>query len=236
MSDLFRPAQRQEARLRMGICGPSGSGKTYSSLLIASGLVDSHWDNVALIDTERGSGDLYAGFGPYAVLSFGPPYSAERYVNAIRAAEAEGYEVIIMDSLSHAWEGEGGILDVHGKVAQTKYRGNSYVAWREVTPKHNALVDAMLQSSAHIIATMRSKTEYVLTADERGKQVPKKVGMAPIQRPGMEYEFTLVLDLDQDHNAVVSKDRTSLFDGKIFRPSSETGERLAEWLSGKGGA
>ena len=227
---MFRRAERTKAKLRCGMAGPSGSGKTYSALLLAFGL----GGKVALIDTENGSGDLYASLGTYDVCRIQAPFMPDKYISAIKDAEASGYDVIIIDSLSHAWAGEGGLLDMQGKIADSG-KGNSYTAWRTVTPKHNALVEAMLQSKAHVIATMRSKTEYVQQKDEKsGKTEIKKVGMAPIQRDGMEYEFTVMFDLSIDHTAVASKDRTSLFDGRYIKPSPAMGKELGAWLnSGK---
>jgi hypothetical protein len=220
----IRKATRKKAKLRLGIAAPSGAGKTYSSLLLAFGL----GGKVGLIDTECGSGDLYAHLGEYDVISLSAPYTAKSYLDAIKAFEDAQYDVIIIDSLSHAWAGEGGLLDKQGKAAErTK---NSYTAWREVTPDHNALVNAILQSPCHIIATMRSKVDYVLETNEKGKQQPKKVGMAPVQREGMDYEFTVMLDIDKDHIATASKDRTGLFDGEYFKISPATGERLLQWL------
>jgi hypothetical protein len=150
----FRKAERRKARLRLGIAGPSGSGKTYSALLIAFGL----GGKVALIDTENGSGDMYPHLGDYDVLTLRAPFTPDKYIEGIREAEKAGYSTVIIDSLSHAWAGEGGLLDQHGKIADSG-KGNSYTAWRSITPKHNALVEAMLQSSCHVIATMRTKTE-----------------------------------------------------------------------------
>lgn len=223
----IRKAERKKAKLRLGIAAPSGAGKTYSSLLIAYGITGD-WEKIGMIDTENGSGDLYAHLGEYSVLPLEAPFTPERYVEAIKEFEKEGFEVIIIDSLSHAWAGEGGALEiVDNAMSGSK---NKFTAWREVTPKHNTLVNAMLQSKCHIIATMRSKTEYVLEEDDRGKKVPKKVGMAPIQRDGMEYEFTVMFDLSVQHVATVSKDRTSLFDGQYIKPSEETGKQLLEWL------
>lgn len=224
---LIRKAERKKAKLRLGIAAPSGAGKTYSALLMAFGITGD-WSKVGLIDTENGSGDLYAHMGEYMVLPLEAPYTPERYVKAIHAFEQEGAQVIIVDSLSHAWAGSGGALEmVDSSIAAQK---NKFAAWRDVTPKHNELVEAMLQSKSHIIATMRSKTEYVLEEDEKGKKVPKKVGMAPIQRDGMEYEFTVMLDMSVQHIASTSKDRTSLFDGQYFKPSEDTGKKLLEWL------
>ncbi|WP_238492532.1 ATP-binding protein [Desulfotruncus alcoholivorax] len=219
----FQRAQRKKARLRLAIAGPAGSGKTYSALLIAFGL----GDRIALIDTERGSGELYAHLGEYDVCTLEAPFTPEKYVEAIRAAESAGYQIIIIDSLSHAWAGPGGVLDIHGHTADKS--GNSWTAWRQVTPRHNELVDAMLLSRCHIIATLRSKMEHVQTS-ENGKTVIKKVGMNPIQRDGLEYEFTVFWDLDNSHTASASKDRTGLFDGQVFKPALEVGGKLLEWL------
>jgi hypothetical protein len=220
----IRKAERRKAKLRLGIAAPSGAGKTYSALLMAFGL----GGKIGLIDTEHGSGDLYAHLGEYDVISIEAPYTVAKYVQAIHAFEEAGYSTIIIDSLSHAWAGDGGLLDKQGKMAD---RGtNSFAAWRTITPEHNNLVDTMLRSPAHIIATMRAKQEYVLETNDRGKQQPKKVGMAPVQREGMEYEFTVMLDVDMNHVASASKDRTSLFDGRFFKIGKETGEELLQWL------
>lgn len=228
---MFRKAERRKAKLRCGLAGPSGSGKTYSALQIAFGL----GGKIALIDTENGSGDLYAHLGDYDVLTLQAPFTPDKYIDGIKAAERAGYATVIIDSLSHAWAGEGGLLDQHGRIADSG-KGNSYTAWRTITPKHNALVEAMLQSSCHVIATMRTKTEYIVEKSDRGKDVPRKVGLAPIQRDGMEYEFTVFFDLSADHTASSSKDRTSLFDGLYFRPTQETGVKLLRWLNEGGEA
>lgn len=220
----IRKAERKKAKLRLGIAAPSGAGKTYSALLLAFGL----GGKVGLIDTEHGSGDLYAHLGDYDIIAIEAPYTVEKYVQAIKAFEQAGYTTIIIDSLSHAWAGDGGLLDKQGKMAD---RGtNSFAAWRTITPEHNALVDSMLKSPCHIIATMRAKQEYVLEVNSKGKQEPKKVGMAPVQREGMEYEFTVMLDVDMHHVASASKDRTSLFDGRYFKISADTGKELLAWL------
>jgi AAA domain len=220
----IRKAQRMKAKLRLGIAAPSGAGKTYSALLMAFGL----GGKIGLIDTEHGSGHLYAHLGEYDVITIEAPYTVAKYTQAIKTFEDAGYGTIIIDSLSHAWAGDGGLLDKQGKMAD---RGdNSYAAWRKITPEHNALVDAMLQSPSHIIATMRSKQDYVLEVNDKGKQTPKKVGMAPVQRDGMEYEFTVMLDVDMNHVATSSKDRTGLFDGRFFKISKETGRELLAWL------
>ena len=225
----IQPAARQCAKLRLAITGPSGSGKTYSSLLIARGLVDK-WEKIVLIDTENGSGHLYAGLGPYSVLGLASPYTPERYIEAIQTAIKAGFEVIIIDSLSPEWAGDGGILDIQGKLADSKYRGNTWSAWREVTPKHNALIEAIQRSAAHMIATLRVKVEY-LQSEENGKKKIQKIGTAPVQREGLEHEFDLVFDLTTDHLAYAAKDRTSLFDGQSLRLSEEVGSSLRNWLN-----
>lgn len=226
MSILIRKAERKKAKLRLGIAAPSGAGKTFGALQIAFGL----GGKIGLIDTENGSGDLYAHLGDYDIIQIQAPYTVDKYRAAIKAFEDAEYTTIIIDSLSHAWAGDGGLLDKQGKIADSGRSGNGYAAWRQVTPDHNALVEAMLQSPCHIIATMRSKIEYVLEEDDKGRKIPKKVGMAPVQRDGMEYEFTIMLDVDIKHYATPSKDRTSLFDGQFFKLSPDIGKTLLDWL------
>ena len=222
----FRKAQRQKAKLRLAITGPAGSGKTYSALLLAFGL----GGKVAMIDTENGSGDLYCDLGDYDICSLSAPYSPQRYIQAIHEAEEEGYDILIIDSLSHAWSGEGGILDMHTQAMNSMKTNNSYVAWGKVTPWQNRLMETILASPCHIIATMRSKTEYLQERDERGYAGIKKVGLAPVQRDGTDYEFGVVFDLSIEHTVTVSKDRTSIFDKSIFTITKETGKTLRKWL------
>ncbi|MBP8944122.1 MAG: ATP-binding protein [Saprospiraceae bacterium] len=223
---MFKKAQRKAAKLRLALVGPSGSGKTYSALMIAKGLEG----RVALIDTERGSGELYSHLLNYDAAQLDPPFSPEKYINAIKAAEQAGYDIVILDSLSHAWTGEGGVLDMHDRASKSVR--NTFAAWREVTPQHNALVDAILGSTCHVIVTMRTKTAYEVT-NENGKTKVAKVGLAPVQRDGVEYEFTVVMDLSVDgHVGTASKDRTGLFDGQHILPSEETGKSLKRWLEG----
>lgn len=226
MAIQIRKAVRHKAKLRLGLVGPSGSGKTYSALQLAFGL----GGKIGLIDTEHGSGDLYAHLGDYDIIQLQAPYLVSKYLDAVKAFETEGYDVIIIDSLSHAWAGDGGLLDKQGKIADSG-QGNSYTAWRKVTPEHNALVEAILQSPAHVIATMRAKQDYVQEKDEKtGKTVVRKIGLAPVQRDGMEYEMTVVMDIDANHVANASKDRTGLLDGRYFTPTVDTGKELLEWL------
>jgi hypothetical protein len=229
---LFQKAERKKAKLRLGLDGPSGSGKTHSALLIASGLVSG---NIFLIDTERDSATLEIGkpgIPEFLHAPLYPPYTPARYQEYIREAINEGAELIIIDSLSHAWSGNGGVLDMHDKAAKAQRSGNSWAAWREVTPEHNALVDTILNTPCHIICTMRTKTAWEVTENDKGKKVPQKIGLKPEQREGMEYEFTSVLDLSlEGHIATSSKDRTSLFDGRHFVPNADTGKELIEWLN-----
>ncbi len=217
----FRKAERKQAKLRLALIAPSGFGKTYSALRVAKGLGGP----VAILDTESGSADLYAGDFEYDVLQMNAPFEPRKFVKAIKAAEEAGYTTIILDSLSHAWAGSGGLLDKHGSIADKG--GNSFAAWRKVTPDHNALIDAILQSSIHVIATMRSKTDYSM---EGGKVT--KLGLAPVQRDGMEYEFTTVFDLDKSHKGHSSKDRTGMFDNRIVPMDEKVGEQFAAWLEG----
>ena len=222
----FRKAEKRKAKLRLAITGAAGSGKTYGALLIAKGI----GGKIVLLDTENGSGDLYAGVCDYDVGTIKAPYTIDKYIDGIKQAESLGYDIIIIDSLSHAWAGEGGLLETVDNIAASSRSGNSYTAWRQVTPMHNKLIETMLNSPCHIIATMRSKTEYIIIENDKGRKEPRKVGLAPVQREGMDYEFGVVFDLGQNHMATVSKDRTSLFDGQVFTLSQQTGQTLKEWL------
>lgn len=229
MTIQFKKAERSQSKLRIGLAGPSGSGKTMSALKLARGIAGPS-GKIAVIDTERGSASLYAHVTEFDVLELVPPYAPKNYVDAIQAAEDAGYNVIIIDSLSHAWSDEGGLLDQADKMSAG---GNRFTAWASLTPQHRALVNGMLNSDAHIIATVRSKQEYAMERDEKtGKSSVKKLGMAPVQRDGMEYEFTTFFDIEQNHAAKTSKDRTDLFRDEIFMIDEKTGERLVDWLSG----
>ena len=222
---MFQKAQRKSAKLRLALMGPSGSGKTYSALQIAKGI----GGRIAVLDTERGSGSLYSHLFDYYVAELAPPFDPEKYVTVIKAAEQAGYDVLIIDSLSHAWAGPGGVLDIHDKV--TKSLRNSFSAWREVTPQHNQLVDAMLASACHVIVTLRTKTAYEVVNDGNKTKV-QKIGLSPVQRDGLEYEFTVVFDLSiEGHVANATKDRTGLFDNQYFTPDEKTGKKLLNWLN-----
>ena len=204
---LLQKAKRKNANLKMAIQGPSGSGKTYSALLLAYGLCKD-WTKIAVIDTENHSSDLYADLGDFNVLPLTDPFTPEKYIEAISVCEMEGMEVIIIDSLSHEWDGSGGILDIHSNMA-----GNSFTNWSKLTPRHNDFISTIIQSSCHVIGTIRTKQDYVLT-DKNGKMVPEKVGLKGVTRDGIDYEFTLVFDIDIKHQAIASKDRTGLFADK----------------------
>lgn len=219
----LRPSERKLAKIKMALQGSAGSGKTYSSLLIAKGLTNDDLSKVAIIDTENGSADLYAHLGNYNVLSLQPPFTPEKYVQAIEVCEKAGMECIIIDSISHCWEY---LLDFHSKMA-----GNSFTNWAKIKPLEKVFLNKILQSSTHIIATMRTKQDYVLQQKD-GKYVPEKVGLKSISRDGTDYEFTLVFDVDIKHFATSSKDRTGLFMGKPeFIINASTGKKISEWCN-----
>lgn len=220
---MFKKAERKQARLRLALAGPSGSGKTYSALQMAMGL----GSKIAVIDTEHGSASLYADAAEYDVMELHAPYTPERYVEAIQAAEAAGYDVLIIDSYSHEWTGPGGCLEINDETAKARFKGNTWSAWSETTPRHRKLTDKILTSPLHIICTMRSKTE---TVQGEGKKIVK-LGLKSEQRDGTDYEFTVVLDVTHDgHYAVASKDRTRLFQHpEVITP--ETGKKLLAWLN-----
>ena len=223
----FHKASRQKAKLRLALTGPSGSGKTYGTLQVAKGI----GGRIAVIDTERGSASLYSHLVEFDALELDAPYKPERFIEAIQAAEAEGYEVLIIDSITHEWSGVGGCLEMVDEIARSKYKGNSWSAWNEVTPRHRAFIDAILQSKMHIIATTRSKTETAQT-EENGRKRVVKLGMKSEQRDGIEYEFTTVLDIVHDGNyATASKDRTGLFGGDPRKLTPDVGVMLLEWLN-----
>lgn len=223
----FVRATKQQAKLRLALIGPAGSGKTYTALNIAQHL----GERIALVDTERGSASKYADIFSFDVLEL-DSFHPQRYIDAIHEAEQAGYDVLIIDSLSHAWAGKDGALELVDKAAK-RASGNSFAAWREVTPIHNALVDTMIAARLHLIVTMRSKTEWVVEKDERtGKTQPRKVGLAPVQRDGLEYEFDVVADMDIDNNFIVSKTRcTALTGAVVAKPGKEVADILRAWLT-----
>lgn len=240
-------AERGETCIKLSIGGPSGSGKTCSALLLAYGLVKSAhpeyteqqcWQKICIVDTENGSAKLYSNFdvpntnyhiGKFFTVPLKPPFEANKFIESIQASEAAGMEVVIIDSLSAYWTGEGGALDKQGKIAQKT--GNSYTAWRDVTPEYNRVIDTILQSSCHIIMCARAKMDYVQEKNNNGKTVVRAVGMGLQTRDGLEYEASLHFMLSvPDHTANATKDRTGLFDGKYFTITPETGKLIYDWL------
>lgn len=232
MAVKIRKAEKKQAKLRMAINGPAGSGKTWTSLEIATGL----GKRILLIDTEGESSTLYADRFSFDIISmseFGDnPFNPENFVEAIKAGEEAGYDVIVVDSLSHAWAGEGGALDLANKETLRSRSGNSFLAWRNVTPIHNKLINKILQSKSHIIATMRSKEKKVMEQDESGRNKVKTLGMEAVMRDGVNYEFTIVGDLDQEHNMIISKTRCAFLDKAVIpTPGQDLGRKLVEWLN-----
>ena len=223
----FKKATKTKAKLRMALIGPSGAGKTYSALNIARNL----GDRVALIDTEHGSASKYADIFDFDTLELGT-FSPDTYVQAIEAAADAGYDVLVIDSLSHAWMGKEGALEQVDKAAKRSRSSNNFAAWRDVTPMHNRLVEAILGARLHVIATMRSKMDYVQEKDPQGKTVIRKLGLAPVQRDGVEYEFDIVADMDLNLDMVISKTRCTLLTGGIFnKPGAEVAGILKAWLT-----
>lgn len=226
---MFQKAVKQEAKLRLAIAGPSGSGKTYSALAIASHL----GGKIAFVDTEHGSASKYADKFNFDVVNMEPPFHPDRFAKFIKEAQEAGYQIVILDSLSHAWNGTGGLLEVVDQIAARSNSKNTFAAWKEGTPIYNHLIDSIIQSNIHVIAAMRSKQDYAMELDDRGKQKPVKIGMAPIQRDGFEYEFDVVLTMDADNNAIVSKTRCEELNGGIFRkPGADVAAILTSWLTG----
>lgn len=217
----IRKAQRRKSKLKLGIQGPAGSGKTYSSLLLAKGLI-STWDKVCIIDTENGSADLYDNLGNYLVLPLQPPYTPERFVHAITAAENSKAECLIIDSFSMCWEY---LVHYHAKLT-----GNSFTNWSKIMPRYKALLAKILSSDCHIIVTLRTKQDYILTQNAAGKLAPKKVGLKSIAKDGTDYEWTILFEIDINHTAIASKDRTGLFNiDQAIKLSEATGSMIAQW-------
>lgn len=221
---VFRKAERKQAKLKIGLSGPSGSGKTYSALRLASAI----GKRIAVIDTENGSASLYADKFEFDTLTLEPPFTADKYVEAIETAEKAGYEVIIVDSFSHAWAGEGGTLDK--KAAIDARGGNNFSNWRNPKQDYARIKNALLHSNAHVIATIRSKQAYAITT-ENGSNKVQRLGLDPIAEPGLEYEFSVLFEVAIDHKAQATKDRTSIFKDNVFLITEETGQQLMKWLS-----
>lgn len=230
MAFTFVPATITTTKARLAFSGVSGSGKTYTALATARALAGEN-GRIAVIDTESGSASKYAPFFKFDVLEL-DNFDPLNYIAAMDAAAKAGYDVIVIDSLSHAWAGKGGLLEQHTE-AERKIK-NGYAAWRELTPVHNQLVDAIIRSPMHVICTMRVKEAYEITKDDSsGKTRVSKLGLEAVQRAGISYEFDMLVDLDTDHYAIVSKSRFPSIDGKQYkRPGSEIGLAVAEALGG----
>jgi hypothetical protein len=223
---LFAPAAREQAKARIALCGPSGSGKTWTGLMIATRLAD----RVAVIDTEHRSASKYAG-DPFTFDTFSPTrYDPRDLVKALAAAGQAGYGALMVDSLTHYWSGPGGVLELVDEAGK-RNRGNSFAGWRDVRPYERAMVEAMLGYPGHVIVTMRTKTEYVVEDSDNGKKAPRKVGLRPEQRDGIEFEFDIVGDMDQDNTLVITKSRCSELSGVVKRkPDEELPATIAAWL------
>lgn len=222
----FVRAERRRARLRLALLGPAGSGKTFSALKIAQHL----GERVALIDTENGSAVKYGGDFHFDVMELTDHHPKTGYVEAIQAAAQAGYPVLIIDSLSHAWSGKNGALELVDRKARSS--NNAFSGWRDVTPLHNALVDAILSYPGHVMITLRVKMAYVQEKDEKGRTVIRKVGLQPVQREGVEYEFDVIGDMDLDHRLMIGKTRCSALDGKEFsHPGKDVADILTGWLN-----
>ena len=218
----LRVSSKKQAKIKLALQGCAGSGKTYSALLLAHGLCNE-WSKIAVIDSEHGSADLYASLGNYNVLSLQDNFTPETYMEAIGICENAGMEVIIIDSISPCWDC---LLEYHAGL-----QGNSFTNWQKVTPRMNAFIQKILQSGRHIICTMRSKQDYVLN-EKNGKMVPEKVGLKAVMRDGIDYEFTIVFDINMKHQAIASKDRTNLFAGKPdFTITPATGQTILDWCN-----
>ena len=236
MALKIRKATRSQIKLRMALIGPAGSGKTYTALKLARIIAGD--GKILVLDTEHASSEKYAEYidGEVGQLSFDvivpESFKPEVYIEAIKMAEQNGYTVLVIDSLSHAWMGKDGALELVDRAAARMSVPNSYAAWRDVTPLHNRMVDAILSSNIHIIATMRSKMEYVQEKDASGKTVIRKVGMQPVQRDGLEYEFDIVADMDQNNNLIIGKTRCPALTGQIFpKPGRNVADLIVSWLS-----
>jgi len=222
----FTPATKDQAKARIALTGPAGSGKTYTALTIATTL----GGRVAVIDTERGSASKYADGFTFDKLDL-QTFEPLTLVRALAAAGAAGYDVVVVDSLSHFWSGTGGMLEQVDQAAKRSYGGNSFGGWKEVRPQERQMVDALVSYPGHVIVTMRSKTEYVIEEDQRGRKVPRKVGLKPDQREGIEYEFDIVGDLDHENTLVVTKSRATPLAGRVIpKPGPELAEEIAAWL------
>lgn len=221
---ILQKATRKKVKLRLGLSAVAGGGKTKGALLLAKGLCDD-WNKIAVVDTENNSASLYSDMGPFNTLELNADYTPEKYIQAIKTCEDAGMEVIIIDSITHEWDGRGGIIDISNGMT-----GNSFTNWAKITPRHQAFIDAILQSKCHIITTVRRKQDYEMNKDSNGKTTVTKAGLKEVTREGFEYELTLNFNLDERHNCTASKDRTGLFmDKPAFIITEETGKLIKQW-------
>lgn len=225
-SVTFQKAVKRDAKLRFAVCGPSGSGKTYTLLKVATELGGP----VALVDTEHGSASKYADLFDFDVLEL-DSYDPLRLIEIIDYAAAQHYRVLCIDSLSHFWIGKDGELDKVDRAARRMQNPNSFAAWKQVTPLHNALIDKIISAPLHVLISMRAKTEWVLDRDDKGKTAPRKVGLAPVMRDGIEYEFDVCGDMDHKNTLEITKSRCPKLTGAAFsKPGKEVADALKEWL------
>lgn len=228
----FQKATRATVKARVALTGPSGSGKTMTALALATGLAEG--GRVACIDTEQGSASMYGEMFDFDVLELGPPFAPHRYMQAVNEAVRAGYAAVVIDSTSHAWSGEGGVLSIVDRAAE-RAKGNSYAGWREGTPAQNELVDVIVRAPVHMVCTVRVKQDYVLET-VNGKQVPKKVGLKPIQRDEFDYEFTIVAEMNPEHRLTVIKARAmpELQDLVVNHPNVDFGRKILAELRASG--
>ncbi len=222
----LQQAKRHQVKLRLGLSGASGFGKSYSALLLAYGITND-WSKIAVIDTENGSASLYSHLGNYNVLTLNEPFSPERYIEAIKTCENGSIEAIIIDSITHEWNGKGGCLQIHEQL------GGRFQDWAKLTPRHQAFIDAILQSKCHIITTVRKKIDYSMDKDSSGKTKVIKHGLKDITREGFSYELTVDFEVvNENHLVKASKDRTGLFmDKPEFVINAATGKKLLAWCN-----
>ncbi len=230
MTVQFKKATKRQKKARIALIGVTGGGKTLSGLNILRGIVGPT-GRIAVIDTEHGSASLYSDRHDFDVLEL-ESFAPERYVEAIRAAATAGFDGLLIDSWSHAWAGKDGVLQFVDEAAK-RHRGSSFNAWGDATPKQLDMVEAILSAPLHVVVTMRAKMAYVQEKDERtGKTSIRKVGMQPVQRDGVEYEFDVIGDMTLDNELIVTKTRYSALAAKVFRqPGPELGEQIAAWLA-----
>lgn len=222
----LQKAQRHQVKLRLGLSGASGFGKSYSALLLAYGITED-WTKIAVIDTENNSASLYSHLGDFNVVSLNQPYSPERYIEAVKLCEEKQMEVIIIDSITHEWQGKGGCLQIHEQL------GGRFQDWAKLTPRHQAFIDAILQSNCHVITTVRKKMDYSMDRDSSGKTRVVKHGLKDITREGFSYELTVDFEIiNENHMAKATKDRTGLFMNKPeILITKGVGRMLIDWCN-----